>query len=86
MPSQDLLLLWRPQVYRWFTSASFPIGPTTWPTGILGLEEAIFLQTLGARQTAACSVSSGRGKARVGALLHNRSRTVAGVNKPVSCK
>ena len=56
------------------------------PTCIFLLEESSFLQRSGARQTAAHWVSSDRAKARVGALLHYRSRTVAWVNKPVSCK
>ena len=43
--------------------------PPTRPTCIFVLEESIFLQRSGARQTAAHWVSSGRGKAGVGAIL-----------------
>ena len=60
--------------------------PSTRSTCILVLEESIFLQRSGARQTAVHWVSAGRVKARVGALIHYRSRTVAWANKPVSCK
>ena len=60
--------------------------PPTRPTCIFVLEESIFLQRSGARQTAVHWVSSDRGKAGVGAPLHYRSRTVAWVNKPASCK
>ena len=67
------------------TGCSNPSGPPR-PTCIFVSEESIFLQMSGARQTAAHWASSGRDKARVGALLHYRSRTFARANKPVSCK